>query len=81
MKAYPPLRGGMLAREGFSPSRDKLAYERRLGTCPEGQDLRARGRRILPGSPCHPPETRMGDARRKSSAVDLQKTSLPCHAQ
>jgi hypothetical protein len=40
-------------------------------------DLQARGGRILPGSPCHPLGTRMGDARRKSSATDLQNTSLP----
>jgi hypothetical protein len=55
-----PLRGGMLAREGFSPSREKLAYERRLETCPEGQDLRARGRRILPRSLCQPQERTWG---------------------
>jgi hypothetical protein len=81
MKASPPLRGGMIAREFFSPSLEKLVYERRLGTYPEGQDLRACGRRILPGSPCHPPGTRMGDARQKSSVADLQKTSLPWQAR
>jgi hypothetical protein len=31
-----PLWGGKLASEGISPSRHKVAYERRLGTCPEG---------------------------------------------
>jgi hypothetical protein len=34
-----PLRGGKLASEGISASREKEAYQRRLGTCPEGQDL------------------------------------------
>jgi hypothetical protein len=76
-----PLRGGKLVREGFFPSREKVAYQRRLGTCPTGQALRMRGERILPGSLCHPPGTRMGDARWKSSAADLQKTSLPRQGQ
>jgi hypothetical protein len=77
MKASPPCGEGSLQRQGFSPSREKVAYERRLGTYPEGQDLRVHGGRILPGSPCHPPGTRMGDALQKSSATALQKTSLP----
>jgi hypothetical protein len=72
-----PLWGGKLAREGFSASREKVAYQRRLVTYPTGQGLRAHGKRILPGSLCHPPDTRMGDARQKTSAADLQKTSLP----
>jgi hypothetical protein len=72
-----PLRGGKLAREDLSPSREKVAYQRRQVTYPAGQGLRARGKRILLGSPCHPPETRMGDAWRKPSAEDLQMTSLP----
>jgi hypothetical protein len=72
-----PLRGGKLAREGFSPSWEKVAYQRRLVTCPTGQGLRARGKRILPGSPSHPPGTCMEDVQQKPSAVDLQKTSLP----
>jgi hypothetical protein len=72
-----PLRGGKFGREGFSPSWEKVAYQRRLMTCPAGQDLRARGKRILPGSPCHPLGMRMEDTRRKPSAVDLQNTSLP----
>jgi hypothetical protein len=50
-----PLCGGKLAREGFSPSQEKVAYQRRLVTCPAGQGLRARGKRILLGSSCHPP--------------------------
>jgi hypothetical protein len=33
------LRGGKLASEGISPSWEKVAYERRLGTCLEGQDF------------------------------------------
>jgi hypothetical protein len=33
------LRGGKLTREGISPRLEKEAYKRRLGTCPEGQDL------------------------------------------
>jgi hypothetical protein len=48
------LQGGKLAREGFSPSREKVAYRRRLGTYPTGQALMPCGERILPGSLCHP---------------------------
>jgi hypothetical protein len=47
--------GGKLASEGISPRQEKVAYERRLGTCPEGQDLWVHGKRILQGSLCHPP--------------------------
>jgi hypothetical protein len=48
------LRRGKLAREGFSPSREKVAYRRRLRASPTGRALRACGERILPRSPCHP---------------------------
>jgi hypothetical protein len=41
-----PLVGGKLASEDISPNSEKVAYERRLGTCPKGQDLQARGERI-----------------------------------
>jgi hypothetical protein len=52
VKTSPPLRGGKIAREGFSPTRERVAYQRRLETCPPGQGLRARGERILSGSSC-----------------------------
>jgi hypothetical protein len=42
-----PLRGGKLASEGIPPSQEEVAYERRLGTYPEGRDPRAHGGRIL----------------------------------
>jgi hypothetical protein len=38
-KTSPHLRGGKIASEDTSPSREKVEYERRLRTCPEGQDL------------------------------------------
>jgi hypothetical protein len=68
-RGFPPLLEG---KEKVSPLPGRNWRTR--------QDLRAHGRRILPGSPCHRPGTRMGDARWKYSVVDLQKTSLPGQA-
>jgi hypothetical protein len=50
-----PLWGGSLRVKASSPSWEKVACERRLRTYPKGQDLKAHGKWILPGSPCHPP--------------------------
>jgi hypothetical protein len=76
------LRGGKLTSEGISPSQKKEVYERRLRTYPEGQDLLARGEQIPQGDLLSllPPGIRMEDVRRKSTTMDLEKASLPCHA-
>jgi hypothetical protein len=66
-KGLSPLRGGKLWSEDISPSRKKVEYERRLGICPKGQDLQARGEHIPRGDLLSPP----GTARRKSTAADL----------
>jgi hypothetical protein len=55
-----PLRGGKLTREGISPSQEKEAYDRRLETCPEGQDLQARGEQIPWGDLLSPPRNTHG---------------------
>jgi hypothetical protein len=74
-----PLWGGKLAREGFPTSREKVAYQRRLVTYPIGQGLRAHGKRILPGSLCHP-RRRAWETRGRSP---LQRTCKRhhCHAR
>jgi hypothetical protein len=54
------LRGGKITSEGISPSREKEAYERRLRTCTEGQDLKARGKRIPQGDLVSPLENAHG---------------------
>jgi hypothetical protein len=38
-----PLRGGKLAREGFSPTRERMAYQRRLVTLDRALEHVARG--------------------------------------
>jgi hypothetical protein len=44
-----PLWGGKLTSEGISPKQDNEAYDRRLGTYPERQDLQAHGEWIPQG--------------------------------
>jgi hypothetical protein len=74
-----PLQGGKLVREDISPSREKVAYERRLGTCPKDKTSRHMVSESHKDLPCHPhrPGSLMEDARWKSTTADLQKASLP----
>jgi hypothetical protein len=69
----PPLQGGKLACEDTSPSREKVAYERRLGTCPKGQDLQACGERIPQGYPMSPSGNVHGGCATEFHCGDLQK--------
>jgi hypothetical protein len=48
-KASPPFAGREAYKRRHLPSWEKDAYKRRLGTCPERQDLQARGERIPRG--------------------------------
>jgi hypothetical protein len=54
-RPLPPLQGGKLTSKDIFPSREKEAYERRLETCPEEQDLQACGERIPWGDLLSPP--------------------------
>jgi hypothetical protein len=54
------LQGGKLTSEGISPRQEKEAYKRRLRTCTEGQDLKARGEWIPQGGLMSPLENAHG---------------------
>jgi hypothetical protein len=75
VKTSPPWGREACKRRFDSYSRENGIPEK---ACRARQGLGAHGKGILPGSSCHPPEARMGDARRKPSATGLHKASVPC---
>jgi hypothetical protein len=70
-----PLRAGKLAREDISPSQENVAYERSLGTYPEGQTSRHVVSESHEDLPYHPQEI----AWRTRAGSPLQRTCRRHH--
>jgi hypothetical protein len=76
-----PLRGGELTSKGISPTGRKKPMREGLGPVPKDKTSRHMASGFHGEISCHPPRMRMEDTRQKSTAADLQKSSLPRQAR